>query len=59
VFADRSLVQLSPERFCQILTNTDVDAANIGLSTHTRMEKLGEGLKKLKGPYLALGPVKA
>ena len=26
VHADRSLIQLSPERLCQILTNTDVDA---------------------------------
>jgi hypothetical protein len=26
--ADRSLIQLSPERFCQILTNTDGDACS-------------------------------
>jgi hypothetical protein len=26
MLADRSLIQLSPERLCQILTNTDVDA---------------------------------
>jgi hypothetical protein len=51
-----------------ILTNTDGDAhsqTTIGLSTGTPMEELGEGLKELKGPYLALmggealGPVKA
>jgi hypothetical protein len=37
VLADRSLIQLSPERLCQILTNTDVE---------TTMEKLGKGLKQ-------------
>jgi hypothetical protein len=26
VLADKSLIQLSPERLCQILTNTDADA---------------------------------
>ena len=26
VLADKSLIQLSPERLCQSLTNTDVDA---------------------------------
>jgi hypothetical protein len=26
VLADRSLIKLSPERMCQCLTNTDVDA---------------------------------
>jgi hypothetical protein len=37
----------------------------IGLSRGTPIEELGEGLKELKGPYLAsmggevLGPVKA
>ena len=59
--ADRSLIQLSPVRLCQSLTNTDADR----LSTRTPVEELGEGLKELKGPYLAsmggeaLGPVKA
>jgi hypothetical protein len=28
VLADRSLIQLSPERLCQILTNTDADAGS-------------------------------
>jgi hypothetical protein len=28
VHADRSLIQLSPERLCQSLTNTEVDAHN-------------------------------
>ena len=37
VLADRSLIQLYPERLCQILTNTDVE---------TTMEKLGKGLKQ-------------
>jgi hypothetical protein len=59
VLADRSLIQLSPERLCQILTNRDADAHSIGLSTGTPMEEKGEGLKELKGPYLARGPVKA
>jgi hypothetical protein len=46
--ADRSLVCLSPERLCQSLNNTDVDASNqpsIRLSTETPMEELQEGLK--------------
>jgi hypothetical protein len=37
---------LFPERLCQILSNTDVDAC--GLSAGTPMKKLGEGLKELK-----------
>ena len=49
VLADRSLRQLSPERLCQSLTSTDVDTH----STRTPMEELGEGLKEVKGPYLA------
>jgi hypothetical protein len=36
-FADRSMLWLSPERLCQILTNTDVDV-NIRLSTASPME---------------------
>ena len=37
------------------MTNTDVDAhkPTIGLSMGSTMEELGEGLKELKGPYLA------
>ena len=31
VLADRSLIQLSPERLCQILTKTDVEAHTISL----------------------------
>ena len=66
MLADRRLIQLSTERLCQILTNTDMGVLQptIGLSTGTPMEELGEGLKELKGPYLAsmggeaLGPVK-
>ena len=57
---------MSPERLCQIRTNTDGDAQSQPsdrLNTGTPMEELGEGLKELKGPYLssmggeALGPV--
>jgi hypothetical protein len=65
VLADSSLIQLSPERLCQILTNTDEDAHSIGLSTGTPVEELWEGLKEVKEPYLALmggealGPMKA
>jgi len=60
VLADRSLIELCPERLCQSMTNTYAD-----LITGTLMEELGVGLKKLNGPYLALrgrealGPVKA
>jgi hypothetical protein len=66
VLADWSLIKLSPERLCQILTNTDSDALSQpsdSLSTGTPKEQSGEGLKGLKGPYLAsmggeaLGPV--
>ena len=54
------------ERICQNLTNTEEVGSQptIRLSTGTPMEELGEGLKELKGPYLAsmggeaLGPVK-
>jgi hypothetical protein len=45
VLADRSLIQLSLKRLCQFLTNH--------LSTGIPMEELKEGLKELKGPYLA------
>jgi hypothetical protein len=55
VLADRSLIQLSPERLFQILANTDADACRtIRLSTGSPMEELGEGLKELKEPYLVL-----
>jgi hypothetical protein len=55
------------ERLCQILTNRDADAWMLTANhwTRTPMEELGEGLKELKGPYLAsmggeaLCPVKA
>jgi hypothetical protein len=65
VLADRSLIQLSPDRLCQILTNTDVDACSQLLDCVQGPQELGEGLKELKGPCLAsmggesLGPVKA
>jgi hypothetical protein len=67
VLADKSLIQLSPERLCQIMTNTEADAHSqpLGLSTGNPMKELGKGLKELKGPYLAsmggeaLDPVKA
>jgi hypothetical protein len=48
VLADRSLVV--SERICQHLTKTDADTQPIiELSLETPMEKLGEGLKELKG----------
>ena len=43
--ADRSLIQLCPERLCQSLTSREVDAR----STRTPMEDIGKGLKELKG----------
>jgi hypothetical protein len=61
--ADRSLIQLSPERLCHILTSIDVNACSV--STGTPMDDLGEGLKELEGSHMAsmrekaLGPVKA
>ena len=41
VHADRSLIQLSPERLCQNLTYSEVDGSP--------MEELEKGLKELKG----------
>jgi hypothetical protein len=50
VLADRSLIQLSPERLCQYLTNTDgCSQPTIGLSTGSPMEELEKVLKELKG----------
>jgi hypothetical protein len=54
VLADRSQVQLSRDRLCQILTNIDADAHSQCQKEHKDlMEESGEGLKELKGPYLA------
>jgi hypothetical protein len=43
VLADRSLIKLSPERLCQSLTNTEVDARSqptiIGLGMGNPMEE--------------------
>ena len=55
MFADRSLVWLSPERLCQILTNTDVDVCSIGWSKWSPMEDLEKGLKELKGFVTPIG----
>jgi hypothetical protein len=48
MFADKNLVYLSPDRFWQSLTNTEV-GAHISLSMRTAMEKLEKALKELKG----------
>jgi hypothetical protein len=45
VHADRSLTQLSPENFCQILTNI---MSTIELTTRTPMEQLRKELKELR-----------
>jgi hypothetical protein len=69
VLADRSLVQLSPERFCQILTNTYVDALMLTANHWTdhrdfnggvreRTEGAEESLSGINGEK-ALGSVKA
>ena len=53
VLADRSLLQLSLERLCQILTNTDADGClqpTFKLNIGVPMEELGVGLKELKEP---------
>jgi hypothetical protein len=42
MFADGSLIWLSPERFCQSLTNTEA-------AQGFPMEELEKGLKKLTG----------
>ena len=52
MLVDRSLIELSPERICQSLTYTEVDAHSQlmnGLITGSLMEELERGLKKLKG----------
>jgi hypothetical protein len=66
VLADRNLIQLSPERLCQILTRCGCSQPTIGLSTGTPIDDLREGLKELKGWALsgisgrgALSPAKA
>jgi hypothetical protein len=48
---DRSLIKLSPERLCQCLTNTEVDAQqpSIGRSTGSPLKELEKVLKELKG----------
>jgi hypothetical protein len=48
----RNLLQLSSERLCQCLTNTEANGCSqstIGLSTGSPMEELEKGLKELKG----------
>jgi hypothetical protein len=50
VLTDRSLAQLSSEKFYQQLTETcSYSQPSIGLKLGTPMEELGEGLKELKG----------
>jgi hypothetical protein len=50
VLADRRLIQLSPERLHQSLTNTDADTQpTSGLRIGSPMEELGKGLKELMG----------
>jgi hypothetical protein len=59
VLADRNLIQLSPERLCQIFTNTDADAQMLQPTNHLDehrdpMVEFGKGVKELKGgPYMA------
>ena len=53
MLADRSLLQMSPGRLCQILTNTDADGClqpTFKLNIGVPMEELGVGLKELKEP---------
>ena len=47
--ADWSLIQLSPERSCQSLTNTEVNASSPPLDRTLLIEELEKGLKELKG----------
>jgi hypothetical protein len=47
VHDNRSLLELSPERLCQSLTNTEVDAHSQPLDR--AMEELEKGPKELKG----------
>ena len=54
MLANRSLLQLSPERLCQSLRNSEADAHNQPfveqwLSMRTTMGVLKKGLKELKG----------
>ena len=63
--ADRSQIQLSTERFCQILTNIHADAFSQHLTEHRDPNGEVRGrMKELKGFYLtsmewkAIGPVK-
>jgi hypothetical protein len=50
VLADRSLIQLSPDRFCQSLTNRGgCSQPTIGLNKGSPVEELEKGLKELKG----------
>jgi hypothetical protein len=52
VLADRSLIWLFPERWCQCLTNTEADACFhpiIRLSTRSQIEELEKELKDLRG----------
>ena len=49
MLADRSLVWLSSERLCQLLTKTEKDTVNLWTKPRTPMEELGEGLKELRG----------
>ena len=52
VLADRSLIELSSERLCKSLTNSEADACSqptIGLNMGTPMEELAKGLKGQKG----------
>ena len=49
VFADGSLIYQSPERLCQCLTNTEVDACSHPLdSTGSPMKELEKVHKELK-----------
>jgi hypothetical protein len=51
MLADRSLIYLSPERLCQSLTYTDMDAHSqpLDLSTGSPVEELEKGLKEPNG----------
>jgi hypothetical protein len=50
VYADRSLTELSPERLCQSLKNTEAGAHSNHWTEHrVHIEELEKGLKELKG----------
>jgi hypothetical protein len=54
VLADRSLIQLSPERLPDPHKyRYRWSQTTIGVRPGNQIEELGEGLKELKGPYLA------